>query len=75
MELLHLIVRTASFAASLWILLEFIVTCKVKNKWGLCLVAGLSFLVVLTFFLTKQSRLETCTYCKGKYLKPLTKSA
>jgi hypothetical protein len=68
MDLVNLLIRTVAFIASIWILLEFIFTCKVSTASAIALVVGASVLTVLAFILARQHKLTICQKCKSTYL-------
>ena len=68
MDLVNLLIRTVAFIASIWILLEFIFTCKVSTPSAIALVAGTSILTVLAFIFARQHKLTICQKCKSTYL-------
>lgn len=71
MELLHLVIRTLSFAASLWILLEFIATCNVSSASAYVLVGTVCVATIFIFIATKQNRMFKCDHCNQAVLKKL----
>jgi hypothetical protein len=73
MDLINLIIRTIAFISSVWVLLEFIVTCKVETMAGAALVIVATIATLAIFFITQQHRLKTCDTCDSTYLPPVLK--
>jgi len=71
MDLINLIIRTIAFISSVWILLEFIVTCKVDTIGATGLVIGMTVTTLVIFFTTQQNRLKKCASCDSTYLPPV----
>ena len=71
MDLINLIIRTIAFISSVWILLEFIVTCKVDTFAAAGLVITMTVATLAVFFLTQQTRLKMCESCNSTYLPPV----
>jgi hypothetical protein len=68
MDLVNLLIRTVAFIASVWILLEFIFTCKVSTPAAIGLVMGASILTVILFIVARQHKLTICQKCKSTFL-------
>ena len=68
MDIINLLIRTVAFIASVWILLEFIFTCKVSTPSAILLVIGAVAVTVIIFVFAKQHKLTTCQKCKSTYL-------
>ena len=71
MNLVNLIIRTIAFISSVWILLEFVVTCKVNTMGAAGLVVAMTAITLAVFFITQQSRLKTCDKCDNTFLPPV----
>lgn len=78
MDLCLLLIRIVAFSVTLYLLLEFIVVCKVSTTLGVFITLGAVFLVVFGFIILKRYDVITCEACKQsmpkKFLKfPLPK--
>jgi hypothetical protein len=71
MDLINLIIRTIAFISSVWILLEFIITCKVDTLGAAGLLIAMTVATLVVFFLTQQNRLKKCASCDSTYLPPV----
>lgn len=71
MDLINLIIRTIAFISSVWILLEFVVTCKVNTLGAYSLVVAMTAITLAVFFMTQQNRLKKCNTCDSTYLPPI----
>ena len=74
MDLLNLVIRTLAFLASVWVLLEFIFTCKVSNPVAAGIIIGGVAFTVLLFFLFQRDKITVCDKCKSKHF-PRDKNA
>ena len=74
MDLLNLVIRTLAFLASVWVLLEFIFTCKVSNPVAAGIIIGGVAFTVLIFFLFQRDKITVCDKCKSPYI-PRDKNA
>jgi hypothetical protein len=68
MDLINLLIRTVAFVASVWILLEFIFTCKVSTPSAILIVLGAVAVTVIVFVIAKQHKLTICQKCNSTYL-------
>ncbi len=66
MNYLEFIIRLIAFAVTLFMLLEFIVSCETET-WKAAIVFGITAVaVVAAFFVTKQHVMTQCPSCKSK---------
>lgn len=66
MNYLEFTIRLLAFAVTLFLLLEFIVSCDTPT-WKAGLTFGfVALLVILGFFLTKQHVMIKCPHCSSK---------
>ena len=71
MDLFLLIIRIIAFAVTLYLLLEFIVVCRVSTVLGIIITLGATAIVVLGFILLKRYDVITCQTCKQNMQKKL----
>jgi UPF0716 family protein affecting phage T7 exclusion len=71
MDLFLLIIRIIAFAVTLYLLLEFIVVCRVSTALGIIITLGATAIVVLGFILLKRYDVITCQTCKQHMPKKL----
>lgn len=71
MDLFLLIIRIIAFAVTLYLLLEFIVVCRVSTTIGIFITLGATAIVVLGFILLKRYDVITCQTCKQNMQKKL----
>ena len=63
MDLLQLIIRLIAFAVTLYLLLDFIVLCRVNTTKAIISLIITIFVVVLLFIVFKRYDLYTCEVC------------
>lgn len=66
MDLIQLILRLIAFAVTLFILLDFIVICDVKNWVCLTAAACCIIFVIIIFIVLRRHRTSTCPECGRK---------
>jgi len=71
MDLFLLLIRIFAFALTLYLLLEFIVVCRVSTIVGIAITLGVVIIVVLGFILLKRYDVITCDVCKQNMPKKL----
>ncbi len=71
MDLFLLLIRILAFSVTLYLLLEFIVVCRVSTTIGICVTLGAVAIVVLGFILLKRYDVITCQTCKQNMPKKL----
>ena len=71
MDLFLLLIRIVAFAVTLYLLLEFIVVCRVSTAIGVFIALGATAIVVLGFILLKRYDVITCQTCKQNMPKKL----
>ena len=71
MDLFLLIIRIIAFAVTLYLLLEFIVVCRVSTVLGIIITMCATAIVVLGFILLKRYDVITCQTCKQNMQKKL----
>lgn len=74
MDIIQLVVRLLAFGVTLFLLLEFIVFCKVNTYTALAFLVGTILLVVLLFLAFKRYDMRVCKTCKNRIPKSLFKS-
>lgn len=71
MDLFLLLIRIVAFSVTFYLLLEFIVVCRVSTTLGLFITLGAVCLVVLGFIILKRYDVITCETCKQHMPKKL----
>ena len=71
MDLFLLLIRIVAFAVTLYLLLEFIVVCRVSTTVGIFIALGAAVIVVLGFIVLKRYDVITCQTCKQHMPKKL----
>ena len=71
MDLFLLLIRIVAFSVTLYLLLEFIVVCRVSTTVGIFIALGASCLVVMGFIVLKRYDVITCDTCKQHMPKKL----
>lgn len=71
MDLFLLLIRILAFAVTLYLLLEFIVVCRVSTAVGIFIALGAAVIVILGFILLKRYDVITCETCKQTMSKKL----
>ena len=66
MNYIEFFIRLIAFAVTLFLLLEFIVACEMDTWKAAVIFIGISFLVIIFFFLTKQHIMSQCPHCLTK---------
>jgi hypothetical protein len=69
MDLLQLIIRLIAFAASLYILLDFIVLCRVNTTKAMLSLFLTICIVIFLFIVFKRYDLYTCEVCHTRLTK------
>jgi hypothetical protein len=69
MDLLQLIIRLIAFAASLYILLDFIVLCRVNTNKAMLSLFLTICIVIFLFIVFKRYDLYTCEVCHTRLTK------
>ena len=69
MDLLQLIIRLIAFAASLYILLDFIVLCRVNTTKAMLSLLLTVCIVIFLFIFFKRYELYTCEVCHTQLTK------
>ena len=71
MDLFLLLIRIVVFALTLYLLLEFIVVCRVSTTIGIIITLAAASIVVLGFIYLKRYDVITCETCKQHMPKKL----
>lgn len=71
MDLLLLLIRIITYSITLYLLLEFIVVCRVSTTIGIYICLGATAIVVLSFILLKRYDVIICQTCKQYMPKKL----
>lgn len=71
MDLFLFIIRLIAFAVTLYLLLEFVVVCRVSTVIGFIATALTTLLVILGFILLKRYDVITCKACNQNMPKKL----
>ncbi len=71
MDLFLLLIRIVAFSVTLYLLLEFIVVCRVSTTIGIIITLGAASIVVLGFILLKRYDVTICETCKQHMPKKL----
>ena len=71
MDLFLFIIRLIAFAVTLYLLLEFVVVCRVSTTIGFIATALTTLIVVGGFVLLKRYDIITCDACKQHMPKKL----
>ena len=71
MDLFLLLIRIIAFSVTLYLLLEFIVVCRVSTTIGIFIALGATAIVILGFILLKRYDVITCQTCKQSMPKKL----
>ena len=71
MDLFLFIIRLIAFAVTLYLLLEFIVVCRLSTTVGLVSTAITTILVITGFIVLKRYDTITCEACKQNMPKKL----
>lgn len=74
MDIVQLVVRLLAFGVTLFLLLEFIVFCKVNTYTALGFLIGTVLLVVFIFMVFKRYDMHVCKECNNKIPKSMFKS-
>lgn len=74
MDIVQLVVRLLAFGVTLFLLLEFIVFCKVNTYKALGFLIGTVLLVVFIFILFKRYDMHVCKECNNRIPKSMFKS-
>ena len=64
MDLFLFIIRLIAFAVTLYLLLEFVVVCRVSTTIGFIATAMTTILVIISFILLKRYDVIKCDACK-----------
>ena len=71
MDLFLFIIRLLAFAVTLYLLLEFVVVCRVSTLVGFIATALTTILVIIGFILLKRYDVITCESCKQSMPKKI----
>lgn len=71
MDLFLFIIRLIGFSITLYLLLEFVVVCRVSTVVGFIATALTTVLVIVGFILLKRYDVITCETCKQNMPKKL----
>ncbi len=74
MDIVQLVVRLLVFGVTLFLLLEFIVFCKVNTYTALGFLIGTVLLVVFIFMVFKRYDMYVCKECNKRIPKSMFKS-
>lgn len=74
MDIIQLVVRLLAFGLTLFLLLEFIVFCKVNTYTALGFLIGTILVVVVLFIAFKRYDMRVCKTCKNRIPKSMFKS-
>lgn len=71
MDLFLLLIRIVAFSVTLYLLLEFIIVCRVSTSIGMFITLGAIVLVISVFIFLKRYDIITCETCHQHVQKKL----
>lgn len=74
MDVLQLVIRLLAFGLTLFLLLEFIVFCKIQTTTALFALIVTTIIVVFIFVFFKRYDMHVCKECMSKIPKSMFKS-
>ena len=67
MDWINLLIRAFAFVATIWILLEFIITCSVPTPIAGAVIAIAALTTLALFFFMRRDTARKCNHCSAVY--------
>ena len=67
MDWINLLIRAFAFVATIWILLEFIITCSVPTPIAGAVIAIAALTTLALFFFMRRDTARKCSHCSAVY--------
>jgi hypothetical protein len=67
MDWINLLIRAFAFVATIWILMEFIITCSVPTPIAASVIAIAALTTLALFFFLRRDKARKCSQCSGVY--------
>lgn len=67
MDWINLLIRAFAFVATIWILMEFIITCSVPTPIAASVIAIAALTTLALFIFMRRDKARKCSQCSGVY--------